>query len=192
MFWLITGLVIFLGVHSTRIFVDDWRNRQIARFGPQLWKALYALLSLIGLALIIRGFEQARQHPLWVWSPPSWTAHLTALFTIVAFIFVVAAYVPHNHIKARMGHPMVVGVQLWAIGHLLATGTLRDEVLFGSFLLWASVDFVVARRRDRTAGVQHAPGTTTGDIATLLIGIVAWVAFALWLHGSLIGVQPFA
>ncbi|HEN47381.1 MAG TPA: NnrU family protein [Mizugakiibacter sp.] len=191
MFWLITGLIIFLGVHSTRIFVNDWRSRQIARLGPQLWKALYALLSLIGLALIVRGFEQARQHPLLVWSPPPWTAHLTALFTIVAFIFVVAAYVPRNRIKARLGHPMVIGVQLWAIGHLLATGTLRDEVLFGSFLLWASVDFMVARHRDRSAGIQQTPGTTTGDMATLLIGIVAWVAFVLWLHGPLIGIQAY-
>ncbi len=192
MFWLITGLIIFLGMHSTRIFANDWRHRQIARWGPQRWKAFYALLSLIGLALIVRGFEQARQHPLLVWSPPPWTTHLTALFTVVAFILLVAAYVPRNRIKAKIGHPMVVGVQLWAIGHLLATGTLRDEVLFGSFLLWASVDFVLARRRDRIAGIQYAPGTTTGDLATLLIGIVAWVAFALWLHGSWIGVKPFA
>ena len=192
MFWLIIGLVIFLGAHSIRIFADDWRSRQITRLGPQVWKALYALFSLTGLALVIRGFEQARQHPLLVWSPPPWTAHLAALFTVVAFILLVAAYVPRNRIKVGIGHPMVVGVQLWAIGHLLATGMLRDEVLFGGLLIWAIVDFVAARRRDRIAGVQASPGTATGDITTLLIGIVAWAAFALWLHGPLIGVRPFA
>ncbi len=192
MFWLIIGLVIFLGAHSIRIFATDWRSRQITRLGPQLWKALYALISLIGLALIVRGFEQTRQHPLLLWSPPSWTAHLTALFTLIAFILLVAAYVPRNRIKASIGHPMVVGVQLWAIGHLLSTGTLGDEVLFSSLLLWAIVDFLVARRRDRITGVQPTPGTAARDMATLLLGLIAWAAFALWLHGPLIGVRPFA
>ena len=36
---LILGLLIFLGVHSLRIFADDWRSRQVARLGAKRWRA---------------------------------------------------------------------------------------------------------------------------------------------------------
>jgi len=187
---LILGLVLFLGVHSVRIFANDWRSRQVARLGDKGWKGLYTLVSITGFALIIWGFGLARQHPVLLYVPPLALRHLNALFTLLAFILVVAAYVPGNHFKARLGHPMLVGVKAWAFGHLLATGMLHDVLLFGAFLLWAVVDFISARRRDRAAGVSYPAGTAKGDVIVLVAGVVAWAAFAFWLHGWLIGVKP--
>ncbi|RAO76663.1 NnrU family protein [Dyella jiangningensis] len=187
---LILGLVLFLGVHSIRIFANDWRNRQIARLGEKGWKGLYTLVSIAGFALIIWGFGMARQQPVLLYMPPMWLRHLNALFTLVAFILVVAAYAPGNHFKARLGHPMLAGVKTWAFGHLLATGMLHDVVLFGAFLLWAVVDFISARRRDRAAGVTYPAGTMKGDVIVVVAGVVVWAVFAFWLHGWLIGVKP--
>ena len=189
---LILGLLLFLGVHSLRIFADGFRRRQIARFGEPRWKGGYALVALIGLVLIVWGFGLARQHPVLLYVPPLWLRHLNALFTLIAFVLVAAAYVPGNHLKASIGHPMLAGVKVWALGHLLATGMLRDVVLFGAFLLWAVVDYVVARRRDRAAGTRYAPGTLAGDLASLVLGVIGWTVFAFWLHVWLIGVKPFA
>jgi len=81
-------------------------------------------------------------------------------------------------------------VKTWAFGHLLATGMLHDVVLFGAFLLWAGVDFIRSRRRDRAAGVTYPAGTLKGDIITVVAGAIAWAVFACWLHGWLIGVKP--
>jgi uncharacterized membrane protein len=103
---------------------------------------------------------------------------------------VVAAYVPNNHFKARLGHPMLAGVKTWAFGHLLATGMLHDVVLFGAFLLWAVVDFISSRRRDRLAGVAYPTGTAKGDVITVIAGVVGWALFAFVLHAWLIGVKP--
>jgi len=103
---------------------------------------------------------------------------------------VFAARVPGNHFKAKLGHPQVLAVKVWAFGHLLATGMLHDVVLFGAFLVWAIILFAVSRRRDRLAGATYPPGTVRGDALTLLIGVVAWVIFAGWLHLWLIGVSP--
>jgi hypothetical protein len=64
--------------------------------------------------------------------------------------------VPRNGIKARLHHPMVLGVKVWAFAHLLANGNLADVVLFGSFLLWAALSFRAARGRDRAAGTVYA------------------------------------
>jgi uncharacterized membrane protein len=190
--YLILGLIIFLGVHSVHVFADDWRAARIARIGEGPWKGLYSLASVIGFILIVWGYGQARLDPLVLWTPPLWTRHLVPPLTLLTFILVAAAYVPGTRIKAWLGSPMVLGVKLWAFAHLIANGTLAATVLFGSFLVWAIVDFASSRRRDRQAEVVYPVGSLARDAVAAVIGIVAWVVFAFWLHGWLIGVRPFA
>lgn len=187
---LIVGLVMFLGVHSTGLFWPALRGQVMARRGPLPWKGGYALLSLIGLGLIVWGYDQARLEPVWLWVPPLWTRHVAALLTLPAFILLVATYLPGSHIKARLGHPMLLGVKFWAIAHLLANGTLADLLLFGSFLAWAVALFIVLRRRDRLSAVVRN-GRGSRDALVVIVGLVAWVLFALYAHEWLIGVAPF-
>lgn len=189
---LIVGLLLFLGIHSLRIVANAWRTRQRARLGELRWRGLYSLVSIVGFVLIVYGFGLARQHPVVLYVPPVGLRHLNALFTLLAFVLVAAAYVPNNHLKAKLGHPMLAGVKLWAFGHLLATGMLHDVLLFGAFLLWAIVDFASARRRDRADGVVYPAGTAKGDVIAVVVGLVAWAVFAHWLHMWLIGVSPMA
>lgn len=188
---LLLGLAIFLGVHSTRIVADRWRTATIARVGAGPWKGIYSLLSIAGFVLIVIGYGAAREAPVALYTPPVWTRHLAALLTIPAFVLLVAAYVPLNSIKRAVGHPMVAGVKVWALAHLLANGTLADVVLFGGFLVWAALSFTAARRRDRAAGTVYPAGTAARTVITVAIGLVAWAAFAFALHAPLIGVRPF-
>ena len=187
---LIVGLVIFLGVHSVRIVADDWRTAQIAKRGPKAWKGIYAVLSLIGFVLIVYGYGLARQVPAVVYAPPAWLRHLGTVLTIPAFILLAAAYVPGTRIKRAVGHPMVLGVQVWAVAHLLANGAVADLVLFGSILVWAVVNYAAARRRDRAAGTVYAIGPVSRDVRAVVIGLAVWAVFAFWLHRVLIGPQP--
>ena len=189
---LLLGLVLFLGLHSVRIVADGWRSRTIAARGALAWRGLYSLLAIAGFVLVCVGFGQARQQPVVLWSPPRWTHDVTALLTLVAFVLVVAAYIPGNGIKARTRDPMILGVKCWAAGHLLANGTLADVVLFGSFLAWAVLDFRATRQR-RRAGLEApiAPPRAGRTALTLVAGILAWMLFALHLHLPLIGVAPF-
>lgn len=188
---LVLGLVLFLGTHSARIVAEDGRRRAIARWGEGAWKGLYSVLSLLGFALIVWGFARARQQPVVLWAPPAALKHLNALFTLLAFILVAATYLPRNQIKARLHHPMVLGIMLWALGHLLATATLADALLFGAFLLWAALSWRAARQRDRAQATAYPPGRPAATLATLLLGVLAWAAFAFWLHAAWIGVAPF-
>jgi uncharacterized membrane protein len=188
---LILGLLLFLGVHSVRIVADGRRRAVLARYGEPAWKGGYALLSVVGFVLIVWGFGVARQHPVVLWTPPLWTRHLAALLTLVAFVLLAAAYVPRNSIKAAVRHPMILGVKVWALAHLMANGTLADELLFGSFLVWAVVDFRSSRQRDRAASVVYPPGGGAATALTVAVGVLAWAVFAFWAHGVLIGVRPF-
>ena len=187
---LILGLVVFLGVHSVRIVADDARTAMIVRLGGNGWKGLYSLLSLIGLGLVIWGFGLAREQPTALWSPPFFMRHVAWLLTLLAFILLAAAYVPGNAIKARLHHPMVLGVALWALAHLLANGNLAHAVLFGSFLIWALLSFAAARARDRAGHLQYAAGTAAGTVMAVLLGAAAWVGVAFWAHGLLIDIRP--
>ena len=191
MTYLILGLIIFLGVHSVRIVADDWRTQTRSRLGELPWKGLYSVASLLGFALLVWGFGLARQQPVQLWSPPLAMRHLAALLTLVSFVLLAAAYVPGNGIKARLHHPMVLATKVWALAHLLANGNLAQVVLFGAFLVWGVFDFTAARRRDRVAGTQYPAGNAGATAITVVVGLVAWLAFAMWLHGLLIGVRPF-
>jgi uncharacterized membrane protein len=189
--YLILGLGLFLGIHSVRIVAGDWRDAQVARLGLLPWKGVYALISAVGLGLIVWGYGLARAEPVVLWAPPVWTRHLAALLTLPAFILLVAAYLPGSHIKAKLGHPMVAGTKLWALAHLLANGNLADAVLFGAFLVWAVASFASSRRRDRIAGRTYPVCCWTRDASVAAIGLLAWALFALWGHAWLIGVRPF-
>jgi len=188
---LILGLLIFLGAHSVRIFAEDWRTGVRARMGENAWKGAYSVLSLAGFVAIVYGYGLARQQPVVLWPSPVWTRHLAALLTLPAFVLLAAAYVPGNGIKARLHHPMVLGVKAWALAHLLANNTLADVLLFGSFLAWAVLDFIAARKRDRAGAITYPPGRSGATAVAVAVGVVAWAVFAFWAHGALIGVRPF-
>ncbi len=192
MLLLITGLVIFLGLHSLRIVAEPVRTQLVTRFGEAGFKGIYSVVSIIGFALIWYGYGQARMTPSMVWNPPMATRHLASLLTLVSFIILFAAYVPRNRIKRAIGHPMVIAVKVWAFAHLLANGMLADIVLFGSFLIWAVLDFRAARGRDKANGyVRPTEVSVLSDITTIVAGTIAWFVFAVWMHGWLIGVRPF-
>lgn len=189
--YLIAGLMLFLGVHSTRIFANDWRNQTLARMGEKPFEGAYSLLSLAGFVLLVWGYGQARQQGVMLWNPPTAMRHIAALLMLLSFVLLAAANVPGNQIKAKVHHPMVLGAKVWAFAHLLANGSLADTVLFGSFLLWAIVLFAASRRRDRREQVVYPAGTAAMTVVTVVAGIAAWAVFAFWLHRVLIGVSPF-
>jgi uncharacterized membrane protein len=188
MAWLILGLALFLGAHSAQIFAAGLREQLVRRLGAGPWKGLYSLVSLTGFGLIIFGYGQARGgaplYPL----PPS-LIHLTFVLVWLGFIGVVAAYWPGNHIKQWLGDPMVFGVGLWALGHLLANATPAALVLFGAFLVWAIADYVSLRAR--SAGAPALAAKVHNTVLVVLVGTILTGVFALWLHRPLIGVSPF-
>ena len=189
MFVMIAGLLIFLGMHSVRIFADDWRTRQIAVRGENVWKGIYSVISLAGLVLIVWGYGLAREAPVPVWDPPFWLRHVTLTLNAIAFFLAAQNAGPVGPLTARLGHPMVLAVKVWAIAHLMSNGTLADIILFGSILAWAVADFSAARRRDRQAGTVRVAGPWRNDLIPGAVGLALWATFVWGMHEWLIGVS---
>jgi len=185
---LILGLAIFIGVHSVGILAPAWRNRMAAQLGEIPWKGLFAMVSLVGLALIVWGYGLAHQNPVALYAPPVWTRHLALLLMAPVFPLLLATYLPGG-IQAKVGHPMLTAVKLWALAHLLANGNLGDVILFGTFLVWAVADRISLKRRIAPS-VPGAPAGKANDWIALAGGLVLYVAFLGGVHAWLMGVSP--
>lgn len=188
---LVLGLALFLGTHlfTTR---REARAALIARFGEGPYKLAYSVLSLAGLVIVSYGFGLYRREG-WidVWYPPVWTRHLALLLVWIAFVFVTAAYVP-GRIKSTLKHPMLAGVKVWALSHLISNGDLGSILLFGSILAWAVLARISVKRRPdevrQHGGPAAAPAGWRNDVVAVAVGTALWFVFARWLHPWLIGV----
>ncbi|WP_166254950.1 NnrU family protein [Marinobacter salicampi] len=185
---LIAGLVLFLGIHSLSIVNEPLRNRLRASMGEAAFKGVFSLISLVGLVLIIWGYGAARMDPTVIYTPPGWLKHLAMLLLVPVFPLLFATYLP-GRIKAKLGHPMLVAVKLWALAHLLANGMLHDLLLFGSFLAWAVIDRISLKRRGQRP-IPTLPKSAANDAIAVIGGLAVYLITVFWAHQWLFGVAP--
>ncbi|MCF2523321.1 NnrU family protein [Bradyrhizobium sp. G127] len=184
---LIAGLALFIGVHVLTTLRDK-RAAVIARLGENGYKIVYALISFAGLALIVWGFSVYRATG-WinVWYPPVAMRHIALALMLPAVILVVASYIRGN-IYLKLKHPMLTGVKLWALLHLLANGDLGSIILFGAFLAWAVYDRISLKRRADPGAPPIPVGGIANDVIAVAVGVVVYAALAFAFHPLVIGV----
>ena len=184
---LLLGLLIFLGVHSIAM-LPELQGRIVTGLGPNLYKGVYSVVSLLGLILLVEGFGAYRaEGMIEIWSPPAALRHLNSLFMLVSFIALAAAYAPFGFIKLRLKHPMLVGVKAWAFGHFLANGDLGGMILFGALLAWAVIDRISFKWRPSSVAELPSP-RILGDIIAVIVGIIAYIGM-IHLHPLIVGVS---
>jgi len=185
--YLLLGLIIFFGVHAVRMLAPGYRLGQIEALGEGPWKGMYSAASIAGLALIIWGWMHFREYAPDIYFPPDWSRHIAAMLVLFASILIFAAYLPTGRIKAAVGHPFLLAVILWSIAHLVANGDLASVLVFGSFLIYAVWNRIAVAGRPEPAPVFVS---VRGDILAIVMGLLAYVIFALWIHSWLFGVAP--
>jgi uncharacterized membrane protein len=184
---LITGVVVWAGVHLFPALASGPREALIARLGRNPYRGLFSLLILGALAMMVLGWRSAA--PTAVYSAPLAAGPVPATLVFFAFVLFFAARAPTN-IKRVLRHPQLTGVLVWAAAHLLCNGSDRDLALFGGLGLWAMVDILACNRRDGQ-WTRPAKVSNGGDAVVVIIGAVIY-AVVLYFHGRLFGVSPLA
>jgi uncharacterized membrane protein len=187
---MILGLALFIGVHGITT-QRDLRARLVGIGGGAVYKIVYTVLAVAGIALISYGFGHYRAGGMIeIWHPPVWTKHIAAALMLPAVILFVAAYL-RGRIYAVVKHPMITGVKVWALAHLIANGDLGSIILFGSLLAWAVFDRISLKRRSDAGGPPIPVGGVKNDLIAIAVGIVAYAALAFAFHPVVIGVPVF-
>lgn len=181
MAYLVTGIVLFAGLHLFAILFPGRRDRIKRQFGEKQWKMIYALVSLAGLGLMIYGFLQSRSGPLaadLLYIPGDWTRHAAMLLVLLAFIALAASH-GKGHLALWLKQPMSLGILLWSGAHLLANGKRSDVYFFGAFFVVALADIVFATARGKVR--SHQP-VVRSDIIAIVAGLVLYFVFLLGFH----------
>ena len=188
---LVVGLVLFLGIHSVSIVAPRWRLAMIERLGEWPWKGMYAVVSAIGLVVLVVGYGIARREPVVLYAPPAALRHVALLLMVPVFPLFLASYFP-GRISRATKHPQLLSVKIWATAHLIANGTLADVVLFGAFLAWAVADRISVKRRPAVEAhnVPGAPPSAANDAIAVVAGLAVYVVFLFWAHRRVDRVSP--
>jgi uncharacterized membrane protein len=177
---LVTGLIVFIGIHSLRML--GLRGAFARMLGETGFFIVYSIVSAVGLALIVYGHILA--HPsATVWNPPVWTRSFALVAVPISLVLVVAAYLP-THIRSLIRHPMTLGIFLWAVAHFLANGERASLILFGALGAWSLLTLVTAYAR---GGQFEDSGNWGADLVAIVLGLGAAAALA-WFHMQLFGV----
>jgi len=180
------GVLLWSFTHFIPAIFTGLRKNLVARLGENGYKGLFALLIALSIYLIISGWKASV--PEFVYLPPVWGRHVTALLVLIGFILFHAPY-PPNNLKRLLRHPQLTGVACWGIGHLLANGEGRSIILFGGLTLWALLEMVLINRRD-PAWTRPDPVPRRKDVFLVIGGVVAYVIVAS-AHQWLFGFSPF-
>lgn len=177
---MIAGLLIFFAIHMVP-WSGALRESLVSKMGLNPYKGVFSLIALAGIVLIVIGKGQAAF--VSVWDPSPQLQHLTRLLVLAGFILLPAAHMKTN-IKRFTRHPMLWGVVLWGVGHLLANGDRASMVLFGSFVVYSLAAMASANARGASKSVErYGIGK---DLMVVVAGVVAYLVL-MWLHGSLFG-----
>jgi uncharacterized membrane protein len=181
---LAAGLALFLGVHLVPA-VPPLRAALLRRLGDRRYRAVFALASVVGLVVALAGFGHAgpagRER---VFAPMPLAIAVAPYAMVVSFVLFAAANM-RGRLRATLQHPMLLGVVIWSLVHLLANGDRRGTVLFGAFLAYALVD--LASAVSRRAVKSFAPEPRHDVIAVVGGAVLALAVMAV--HRLLFGVR---
>src|SRR5258708_28063429 len=90
-------------------------------------------------------------------------------------IIVVAAY-SRGNIWRTLQPPMLVGVKIWALAHLISNGDLGSIVLFASFLVWAGYDRITLKYRTDPGAPAIPVGGHRNDTIAIVGGTLLYLA----------------
>ena len=183
---LVAGLVLFLGIHLVPA-LPPARTALAAKWDENRYKGAFSLISALGLVLIVAGYALSGDRAR-VFAPVPAARALAPYAMVVSFILFAAANM-QGHLRRVIRHPMLAGLLIWSLVHLLANGDRTGTVLFGAFAAYAIVDLGSAIAR---GAVKPFEPKARHDVIAVLGGMLVALA-VMTFHRVLFGVPvvPF-
>tara|TARA_B100000427_G_scaffold254683_1_gene218265 strand:- start:401 stop:949 length:549 start_codon:yes stop_codon:yes gene_type:complete len=177
---LISGLLLWSAAHLFKRILPRQREA-LGKAG----RALVALAILGSLMLMIFGYQAAETE--YLYALPGWAWHANNTLMLIALFLMDIGRV-RGVVRTKIRHPMLTGVLLWTIAHLLVNGDTAAVVLFGGIGLWALVEMVVISRAEgpwaRPERGTYAKDAMMAGIALVLYAIIAgihyWLGFPVF------------
>ncbi|MCX4239340.1 NnrU family protein [Paraliomyxa miuraensis] len=180
MILLIVGIVLWWAGHFFKRLLPGLRQRMGER-----GKGIAALLIVGGLFAMVMGYRSATLD--FVFLPPPWGRHANNLLMLVAVILLSMGS-SKGRLRTWLRHPMLTGVLVWSVAHVLVNGDRRSLVLFGSMGLWAVVEMLVINAKDGP-WARPQPGPIRADVVLVVASLVAFGVIAA-IH-TWLGHYPF-
>ena len=182
---LIIGLIVWILAHIFKRIMPEQRNALNDRMGQGGARGLMSVLIVLSIVLMVFGYKNTPfTH---IYSPVSGAGHLNNLLMVFS-VLLFGMSASTGRIGSLLRHPMLTGVIVWSIAHLLVNGDLASLILFGIIGVWAIVQIVVINKAD---GPWERPvaGPVKKDIILIVITVVVFVVIT-GVHTAL-GYNPF-
>ena len=175
MAYLILGLVLWTAGHIFKRIAPAMR----AGLGGA-GKGVAALAILAGVVLMVVGYRAAEGAVFWGRHPA--TVGINNLLMLLS-VYMFAAAGMKTALARKMRHPMLGGVKVWALAHLLVNGDVPSFVLFGGLIAWAVVQMIVINKAEpdwtRPAPAGKSKEAIAVVAAIIVYGGIAGVHYAL-------------
>jgi len=183
---LLIGLALWIGAHLAKRMMPGIRRDMAKALGERTTRGVIAVVILVSVVLMVMGYRS--MDLISIYTPFPGAGHLNNTLMFFA-LFAFGIGPAGGRLSAKIRHPMLWGILLWTVAHLLVNGDLASILLFGGVLGWAVVAMIGSNRRD---GAWERP--PKGSVAGLVRhGVFTPVVFAVIvaIHGPLLGVYPF-
>lgn len=158
---------LFLGVHLIPMN-PLWRAPLVERLGENGYKAAFSVVALVGLIGAVVAYRSAPHIQLWSSPPP--IRGLTAILMLAAVLcFACAKGVPW--FKRVVRHPMLWGMGLLGVAHLLSNGEVPGLILFGGLAVFG---FGWQRLTDRRDALVDPDGWAETERTTSFWPFAKW------------------
>lgn len=174
MLLLALGLALWVVPHLLKRLAPDLR----AQWGEH-GKLPLTLAMVAGIVLMVLGYRSAEGSFYWGRSPAM--VGINNLLMLVS-IYLFAAAGMKTAVARKLRHPMLLGVVLWSVAHLLVNGDTPSFLLFGGMGLWALAQIALINRAESWVppAAKAAKFEAMALAGTLLVyGAIAGVHYAL-------------
>lgn len=163
-----SGILLFFVMHLLPF--SPIKQILKAKLGEKLYKAIYSLIVLLSVYLMVIGYQQWDADIIWSALPQ---ARIMAIVIMLGAIILIMASQIKSNISRLAKNPMLLGVLLWAIAHLMKNTTQADLMLFGFFAAYSLFAMRFATNKTKKSVTESLP--ISSDIKVIIAGIVLYI-----------------